>query len=129
MKEALKLALEALETERDIYRENDEDGAPEYILEAITVIEAALAQDEASSSRAAQEPAVFYRCNGCGHAYEQVHPTSCDCREASGFDRVEYFTTPPAAQPAQRPWEGLVNKEVLDFGDAHVTPEFARGAL
>lgn len=43
MKEALKLALEALETERDIYRENDEDGAPEYILEAITVIEAALA--------------------------------------------------------------------------------------
>ncbi len=46
MKEALKLALEALETERDIYRENDEDGAPEYILEAITVIEAALAQQE-----------------------------------------------------------------------------------
>jgi hypothetical protein len=45
------------------------------------------------------QPVVFYRCNGCGHAYEQVHPTSCDCMEAGGFDRVEYFTTPPA-QPA-----------------------------
>jgi hypothetical protein len=43
-----------------------------------------------------QEPVVFFRCNGCGHAYEQVHPTSCDCMEAGGFDRVEYFTTPPA---------------------------------
>ena len=48
---------------------------------------------------AVQEPVVFYRCNGCGHAYEQVHPTSCDCMEAGGFDRVEYYTTPPA-QPA-----------------------------
>ena len=49
----------------------------------------------------AQEPVVFYRCNGCGHAYEQVHPTSCDCMKASGFHRVEYYTTPP--QPAQEP--------------------------
>jgi hypothetical protein len=44
-----------------------------------------------------QEPVVFYRCNGCGHAYEQMHPTSCDCMEAGGFERVEYYTTPPAA--------------------------------
>ncbi len=51
-----------------------------------------------------QEPVVFYRCNGCGHAYEQMHPTSCDCMEAGGFDRVEYYTTPPAAQ---RQWVGL----------------------
>jgi hypothetical protein len=43
-----------------------------------------------------QEPVVFYRCNGCGHAYEQFHPTSCDCMEAGGFDRVEYYATPPA---------------------------------
>jgi hypothetical protein len=50
------------------------------------------------------EPVVFYRCNGCGHAYEQVHPTSCDCMEAGGFDRVEYYTAPPA-QPA--PVQGL----------------------
>ena len=48
-RKVLKLALEALETERDIYREHDEDGAPEYILDAITSIKAALAQP-------AQEP-------------------------------------------------------------------------
>jgi hypothetical protein len=45
--EALDLALEALETERDIYRENDvEDGAPEYIYEAITAIKQARALDK-----------------------------------------------------------------------------------
>ena len=46
-----------------------------------------------------QEPVIFYRCNGCGHAYERVPPTSCDCMEAGGFDRVEYYTAPPSAQP------------------------------
>jgi DNA-directed RNA polymerase subunit M/transcription elongation factor TFIIS len=81
-----------------------------------------------------QEPVVFYRCNGCGHAYEQVHPTSCDCMEAGGFDRVEYYTTPPA-QPAPAPgyckhckqysieeplpaahqqWIGLTDDEIID---------------
>jgi hypothetical protein len=45
-------------------------------------------------------------------------------------DLAELLDTPPAAQPSQRPWVGLVNKDnVLDFGDAHVTTEFARGAL
>jgi hypothetical protein len=57
-------------------------------------------QREVAALKAVQEPVVFYRCNGCGHAYEQVHPTSCDCMEAGGFERVEYYTTPPAAQPA-----------------------------
>jgi hypothetical protein len=56
---------------------------------------------QAALAQPAQEPMVFYRCNGCGHAYEQVHPTSCDCMGASGFHRVEYYTTPP--QPAQEP--------------------------
>jgi hypothetical protein len=51
MKEALKLALEALETESDIYRENDDDGAPEYILEAITALRLAIdVQNMASES-------------------------------------------------------------------------------
>ena len=45
-KEAMKLALDALETECDIYREHDEDGAPEYILEAITALKERLAQPE-----------------------------------------------------------------------------------
>jgi hypothetical protein len=63
----------------------------------------------AAQAAPVQEPVVFYRCNGCGHAYEQVHPTSCDCMDAGGFDRVEYFTTPPAAQ---RPWVGLTDEDV-----------------
>jgi hypothetical protein len=63
----------------------------------------------AAQAAPVQEPVVFYRCNGCGHAYEQVHPTSCDCMDAGGFDRVEYFTTPPAAQ---RPWQGLTDEDV-----------------
>jgi hypothetical protein len=46
-KEAMKLALDALETECDIYREHDEDGAPEYILEAMTALKERLAQDKA----------------------------------------------------------------------------------
>lgn len=50
-------------------------------------------------SQAQQEPVVFYRCNGCGHAYEQVHPTSCDCMEDGGFDRVEYYTSPAQRKP------------------------------
>jgi hypothetical protein len=79
----------------------------------------------AAQAAPVQEPVVFYRCNGCGHAYEQVHPTSCDCMGAGGFDRVEYFTAPPpAAQPeqvdcprcghvcSQRPWVGLTDEDV-----------------
>jgi hypothetical protein len=62
-----------------------------------------------------QEPVVFYRCNGCGHAYEEVHPTSCDCMDAVGFDRVEYYTTPPAVQ---RTWVDLTDEEINEW-----TPE------
>jgi hypothetical protein len=57
----------------------------------ITALRERLAQPE-------QEPVVFYRCKGCGHAYEQMHPTRCDCMASEGFDRLEYYTTPPAAQ-------------------------------
>lgn len=53
----------------------------------------------ATPQPAQQEPVVFYRCNGCGHAYEQAPPTSCDCKEAGGFDRVEYYTSPPQRKP------------------------------
>jgi hypothetical protein len=86
--EALKLAIQSLESC---------SGVPHWpaICATIVTIKQALAAQPAT----VQEPVVFYRCNGCGHAYEQVHPTSCDCMEAGGFDRVEYYTTLPA-QPA-----------------------------
>lgn len=89
--EALDLALEALES-GDGWRQSD----------AITAIKQA-------RSAPVQEPLVFYRCDGCGHAYEEQHPTSCDCMEGGGFKRVDYYTTPPAAQLQ---WIGLSDEDV-----------------
>ena len=57
-----------------------------------------------------QEPVVFYRCKGCSHAYEDVAPSSCDCMDDTGFERVEYFTTPPL--PVQRTWVGLTVEDM-----------------
>jgi len=54
----------------------------------------------------AQEPVVFYRCKGCAHAYEGMPPSSCDCMDKAGFERVEYFT---ASTP--RPWVGLTDED------------------
>ena len=46
-KEAMKLALEALETERENYQDWDkQDGAPEYIYEAITALREELAKPD-----------------------------------------------------------------------------------
>jgi hypothetical protein len=59
-----------------------------------------------------QEPVIFYRCNGCGHAYEEIPPTSCDCMDGGGFNRVDYYTTQPAAQ---RPWVGLTDEEKQEW--------------
>tara|TARA_R110000868_G_scaffold52833_2_gene166402 strand:- start:443 stop:1237 length:795 start_codon:yes stop_codon:yes gene_type:complete len=59
---------------------------------------AALEQQQAEP---VQEPVVFYRCKGCSHAYEGEAPSSCDCMDDTGFERVEYFTTPPL--PVQEP--------------------------
>jgi rubredoxin len=74
----------------------------------ITSGEATLAQQSAERG----EPVTFYRCNGCGHAYEQVHPTSCDCMEGSSFEQVNYYTSPPA-----REWVGLTEDEFDDLRD------------
>jgi hypothetical protein len=89
--EALKLALEAFQYD-DLPLTHQNIRAWDAVRrKTITAIKQALA------TPTAQEPVVFFRCNGCGHAYEQVHPTSCDCMAAGGFDRVEYYATPPAA--------------------------------
>jgi len=69
----------------------------------------ALAQSE-------QEPVVFYRCNGCGHEYQQMYPTSCDCMKGSSFEQVNYYTSPP-----QRPWVGLAVEEITKKVKAELT--------
>lgn len=54
--EAMKLALDALEAERVNYQDWDkEDGAPEYIHEAITALQEALAEDSSGTGRPAQQ--------------------------------------------------------------------------
>ena len=85
-----------------------------------------LFDDKRAQPAPVQEPVVFYRCNGCGHAYEQVHPTSCDCMEAGGFDRVEYYTTPPAAQ---KPWVGLTDEERMEIYNKPLTIASCIGAV
>jgi hypothetical protein len=40
--------------------------------------------------------------------------------ESGGFDRVEYYTTPTAAQ---RPWVGLTDEERDDLLDNYITAE------
>jgi hypothetical protein len=83
MKEALKLALEALKTERDIYREHDEDGAPEYILDVIAALEA-LAQPEQDTCKG---------CNGNGVVGNILDTDTCPFCKGSGVE----------AQPEQEP--------------------------
>ena len=73
---------------------------------------------ERETAKRGHEPVVFYRCNGCGHAYEQVAPSSCDCMEGTGFLRVNYYTAPP-----KREWVGLTDEDIKDCeswcGDQH----------
>jgi len=73
---------------------------------AVAIKDAEIAQLQALAQQA-QGPVIFYRCKGCGHAYEGVAPSSCDCMEGTGFEQVEYFTAPP-----KRPWVGLTDEEI-----------------
>lgn len=75
---------------------------------------------------AVEPSAVFYRCNHCGHGYEDQPPSSCDCATGYGFERVEYFTAPQAQQPP-RIGSGVTVEQTLaqwehDF-DNPTTPE------
>jgi hypothetical protein len=110
--EALKLALEALESERDKYLEwGDEDGAPDDVYEAITAIKQALALDKkAENARElgldyepapVQEPFCFvYVENG----EEYFAPKGAYVPD----NAQPLYTTQPAAQ---RQWVGLTDEE------------------
>ena len=103
-KEAMKLALEALETERENYQDWDkQDGAPEYIYEAITALREALAKPD------------FWE----GYVPEPVKPapmTKDEFMEPLGCvvvrPLVANSTTP---KPAQRTWVGLSDDEIWKF--------------
>jgi hypothetical protein len=101
--EALKLALDALETERDIYRENDvEDGAPEYIYEAITAIKQALA------ALTVQEPVYreYQTLDGVWHMFANDEHYKNTSKNGQHPWPVRELYTGPAAP---------VQKQVLGF--------------
>ena len=102
MKEALKLALEALETLM-IERGSIYD-------QAITAIKEALAQPE-------QEPLEYWNAVEGWVKINEVreHFDSVGCGtiyKTAGEDRVPVYTTPP-----QRTWVGLTDEEVGDLSD------------
>ena len=103
-REALKMALRALETERDIYCEHDEDGAPEYILDAIARIKASLAQP-------AQEPVAWITPDGEGFRIRFSPPTN---EVSLGWDAL--YSAPP-----KRPWVGLTDEETSGFTSQEMT--------
>ncbi len=88
-KEAMKLALEALETELDNYKDWDEkDGAPEYIHEAITALREALAEQPAQ-----QEP-TEQKINGCICRWNEEGDRVVTCERHQGWlDVIEEWAT------------------------------------
>ena len=99
MKEALKLALEALETccagDYSTGHVIDPSFDEDAVNEAITAIKEALAQDELCSS---QEPVAFISPGGHIH-YDPY------------LDSVPLYTTPPK-RPWGKPWVSLTDDEI-----------------
>ena len=108
MKEAMKLALEALEAERDNYQDWDgKDGAPEYIYEAITALREALAEQPAQ-----QEPEIVQRVKRyAGKTLRTARNPNITAREC--IELANWIAAAP--QPAQR--KPLTDKEIWQLVD------------
>ena len=104
--EALKLALDALETELSIdWTNNDEfNASAEKMHEAITAIKETLAQE--------QEPVAWVSEDVCKGQYIDGRPRKIwwECEKGVG---TAFYTTPP-----QRTWVGLTKGEVYDLYDS-----------
>ena len=129
--DAMKLALEALETERDIYREHDEDGAPEYILDAITALEEVLSEHAMQEVQRLGQEIEQCQCTEC-----QIKPHASDCAVHSepAYPKGKCDC---GAQPQQEPpkysfkahWEkdgriGVVGAVVRPDGGVHLLQDF-----
>ena len=91
--EALKLALEVLESERDKYLDwGDEDGAPEDVYEAITAIKQALAAQPAP----VQEP--IYQMQMMDGKWIDQAKQSYEYNKAHGHTVRIVYTTSPAQE-------------------------------
>jgi hypothetical protein len=97
-REALKLALEALESVEGVGTVIQWKGQWELCHEAITAIREALAQP-------AQEPAGWMCSAFDGEPCEQTNHDECG-------NPIPLYTTPP-----QRPWVGLTEGEIATYLD------------
>jgi hypothetical protein len=128
--EALKLALEALESERDKYLEwgKYSEGAPDDVYEAITAIKQALAapvqpvkpslweQYHAAQPAPVQEPVAWRWSESEGERWFgwTTDWSHHDKAKLMAFP-IEYaYTTSPAAQ---RQWVGLTDDELRELCD------------
>ena len=96
MRQALELALEALEDYVEEYGPHEKDSGAAY---AITAIKEALAQPE-------QEPVAYLCENATGHKYFRWKKPS------SVYKPIPLYTTPP-----QRTWVGLTDEEIADCAE------------
>ena len=128
---AMKLALEALETERENYQDWDkQDGAPEYIYEAITALREALAEQPAQ-----QEPVAWMwrckpYCNWPEWSVSLKRPADSGCdghKRTEGYEDVPLYTTPPQRKPLtdERMW-ALWNSHGIDDMNQQEAIAFAR---
>ncbi len=115
MKEALKLALEALQ-----WSKPHEDAVITHG-EAITAIKAALAQDETSSSRGEQEPVAFLVDD------DLYYPEEIDWEtlQEQGHTVAALYTSPPAQRTWGKPWVSLTDDEIWKFWCSR--PEVSEG--
>lgn len=156
--EALKLALEALETERDNYQDWDkEDGAPEYIYEAITALREALAEQPAQRCPlcnyqhghaigcknnpvdiALNKMAENARELGLDYKPAQQEPVAWkhDCAALLTndvelwIDHCPHCGKPRTSPPAQRTWVGLEKSDMPDGADPLFDdPKFIAGMV
>ena len=70
-------------------------------------------QAEQRSDSERMEPDIFYRCNGCGCAYEFEPPSSCDCMDKTGFTRIEYYAAPVRTKEPCNPLQDLTDEEIM----------------
>lgn len=103
---AMRLALDALGDYR--FASGLERDAIDKLRQALAASK--MPKEQSSDAQPEQEPVVFYRCTGCDHAYEQIAPSSCDCMEGTGFQRVNYYTAPPK-------WVGLTDADIKEGAD------------
>jgi hypothetical protein len=113
-KEAMKLAMEALELE-DMACRYEKEPTPEHIAIAITALQEALAEQPAQ-----QEP-VAWTVSG------KITDWSKDfsAYQTKHYTRPVYTTPPNVATPlaAQRTWVGLTDEERDDLLDNYITAE------